>query len=129
MLKIIIPIAPRTKKNSQRIVNIKIKGTNKYRPIIMPSELYEQYEKDCKKYLPKLKEPISEKVNVKCLYYMPTRRRCDLNNLLEASTDMLVHHKILKDDNYSIVNSHDGSRVYYDKENPRCEIYIEKIDY
>jgi hypothetical protein len=29
MLKIIIPIAPRTKKNSQRIVNIKIKGTNK----------------------------------------------------------------------------------------------------
>lgn len=129
MLKIIIPIAPRTKKNSQRIVNIKIKGTNKYRPIIMPSELYKQYEKDCKRYLPKLKEPISEKVNVKCLYYMPTRRRCDLNNLLEASTDMLVHHKILEDDNYSIVNSHDGSRVYYDKEKPRCEIYIEKIDY
>ena len=129
MLKIIIHIAPRTKKNSERIVNIKIKGTNKYRPIIMPSELYKQYEKDCKKYLPKLKEPISEKVNVKCLYYMPTRRRCDLNNLLEASTDMLVHHKILEDDNYSIVNSHDGSRVYYDKEKPRCEIYIEKIDY
>lgn len=122
MLQILIPIAPRTKKNSQRIVLVK------GRPIIMPSKLYKDYEKECGKYIPKLKiDPINEPINVKVLYYMPTKRRVDLVNLLEATDDILVHHKILEDDNSSIIVSHDGSRVYYDKENPRCEIYIEKI--
>ena len=36
--------------------------------------------------------------------------------------------KILEDDNYTIVASTDGTKVFYDKENPRCEIYIEKLD-
>lgn len=122
MLEITIPIAPRTKKNSQRIV------IAHNRPLIMPSKLYKDYEKACGEYVPRLKEPISCKVNVKCLYFMPTRRKCDLNNLLEATTDMLVHYKVVEDDNYTIIASHDGSRVYYDKENPRTEIYIKKID-
>lgn len=119
-LKIVIPVAPRTKKNSQQIVIVR------GRPIIMPSKLYKQYEKDCGAYIPHLKEPINYPVNVKCTYYMPTKRKCDLNNLLEASTDMLVHYKVLEDDNYTICQSHDGSRVHYDKENPRCEIEITK---
>jgi hypothetical protein len=34
---------------------------------------------------------------------------------------------ILKDDNYKIIHSVDGSRVLYDKNNPRTEILIEKI--
>ena len=121
MLKIVIPVAPRTKKNSQRIVIVR------GRPIIMPSKLYKDYEKECGKHLPIVEQPIDYPVNVKCLYFMPTRRKCDLNNLLEATTDMLVHCKILEDDNYTIVESHDGSRVCYDKEYPRCEIYIETI--
>lgn len=121
-LKIVIPITPRTKKNSQQIVIVH------GRPIIMPSKLYKQYEKECGEYMPKIDEPINYPVNVKCVYYMPTRRRCDLNNLLEASTDLLVHYKILEDDNYSICQSHDGSRVYYDKDNGRCEIEITKIE-
>lgn len=119
-LKIVIEVAPRTKKNSQRIVIVK------GRPLIMPSTLYKQYEKDCKPFIPKMDSPIDYPVNVKCVYYMPTRRKVDLNNLLEASTDMLVHYGVLLDDNYTIVESHDGSRVYYDKERPRCEIEITK---
>lgn len=119
-LIITIPVAPRTKKNSQQIVIVH------GRPIIMPSKIYKQYEKECKPYIPQLKEPINYPVNVKCTYYMPTRRKCDLNNLLEASTDMLVHYKVLEDDNYTIVESHDGSRVHYDKENPRAVIEITK---
>lgn len=116
-----IPIPPRTKKNSQRIVLVK------GRPIIMPSALYKQYEKDCKPFLPILDTPIDYPVNIKCLYYMPTRRKCDLTNLLEATDDMLTHYGIILDDNYSIIFSHDGSRVSYDKDNPRTEIYISKI--
>ena len=129
-IKIVIPIQPRTKKNSQQICWIKrpmkIMGRYSipYTPIIIPSKLYKEYEKDCKPFIPKIDKPINESVNMKCLYYMPTRRKCDLNNLLEATTDMLVHYGVVEDDNYTIVSSHDGSRVYYDKENPRTEIYI-----
>lgn len=121
MIKIVIPVAPRTKKNSQRIVLVK------GRPIIMPSKLYKDYEKECGKHLIKPLSPIDKPVNVKVLYYMPTRRRVDLVNLLEATDDILVHYGILQDDNSSIIVSQDGSRVFYDKENPRCEIFIDKI--
>ena len=58
---------------------------------------------------------------------MPTRRRVDLNNLLEAATDLLVSAGVLKDDHCGIVVSHDGSRVLYDKDNPRTEITITRV--
>ena len=121
-LNIIIPIPPRTKKNSLRIINVKGK------PIIIPSELYKKYEKECRPFIPKIYPPINYPINMKCIYYMPTRRKVDLNNLLEASTDMLVFYKVLEDDNSKIVVSHDGSRVFYDKENPRAEIYIKRVE-
>ena len=47
-------------------------------------------------------------------------------NLLQAVDDILVEAGILADDNYCIVAGHDGSRVYYDKQNPRTEIGIEE---
>ncbi len=120
MIKFTIPIAPRTKKNSQRIVVVK------GRPMIIPSKLYKQYEKDCKEHLPTVGKPIDYPINLKCVYYMPTKRRVDLVNLLEATCDMLVHYGVLQDDKSDIVYSHDGSCVSYDKNNPRTEIEIER---
>ena len=63
-------------------------------------------------------------MNVRCVYYMPTRRRVDLTNLLEATDDLLVRAGVLADDNSQIVAAHDGSRVRLDRENPRVEIEI-----
>lgn len=65
--------------------------------------------------------------NIRALYYMPTRRRIDLTNLLAATDDILVHYGVIQDDNSSIVGGHDGSRVHYDKDNPRVELYIEPL--
>lgn len=121
MQKIILPLAPRTKKNSQQI--IMVKG----RPMIIPSKAYKQYEKDCGVFLTHV-EPFLSPCNVKCLFFMPTRRRVDLNNLLNCITDVLVKHGILMDDNSNIIKSFDGSRVYYDKENPRTEIIISEYE-
>lgn len=118
-MKITIQLNPVTKKNSQQIIKIK----NRY--MIIPSKQYKQYEKDVKQFMPDI-EKINYPVNVKCLYYMKTKRKVDLNNLLEATTDVLVKYKILEDDNSKIVVSHDGSRVLYDKDNPRTEIIITK---
>lgn len=117
-----IPLPPVSKKNSQRIVMNQKTG----RPYIIPSKAYGEYEKMAGWFidgdLRKLK--ISEPVNVKCLYYMPTRRRVDLVNLLEATDDVLVKYGVLEDDNSGVVASHDGSRVLYDKEKPRTVITI-----
>lgn len=116
---IVIKLPPVTKKNSQRIV----KRGKRYIPI--PSEAFEKYERDAEIQLCGIKgAKIDEPVEVKCLFYMPTHRRVDLTNLLEAIDDVLVHYEVLADDNCKIIVSHDGSRVLYDKENPRTEITI-----
>ena len=122
MVEIVIKLPPRTKKNSQRIVVVK------GRPLIMPSAEYKKYESACALYVHKRVVPIDIPVNVKCVYYMPTRRRVDLVNLEEATLDILVRYGVLADDNSSIVVSMDGSRVFYDKEDPRTEITIEPIE-
>ena len=118
-MKIVIPIEPRTKKNSQQIVMVK------GRPIIMPSKIYKKYEKDCFEYITDdQKLNIDYPVEVRCHFFLGTHRKCDLTNLLQAVDDILVMAGVLSDDNYSIICSHDGSRVFYDKENPRTEIEI-----
>ena len=99
----------------------------KGRPVPLPSKEYKDYEKACAPFIPRLKVPISEPVEVKMVYYMPTRRRVDMVNLQEATLDILVKYGVLADDNRNIVYSQDGSRVFYSKENPRTEITIEPI--
>ena len=95
--------------------------------MILPSAKYTQYEKDCGVFLTHV-EPFLSPCNLCCLYYMPTHRRIDLNNLLSATTDVLVHYGILIDDNSEIVKGFDGSRVLYDKNNPRTEITITEFE-
>lgn len=118
----VIPIVPITKKNSQRIVNVK------GRPIIIPSKAYKDYEKACKPYLTHSEEPINYPVNVECVYSMPTRRKVDLVNLEEATLDVLVKYGVLADDNSRIVVGMDGSRVRYNKENPGVIVTIRSLD-
>ena len=122
MIRFTIHGNPRTKKNSQVVVN----------HIPLPSKSYREYEKetaDLWKYeAAVLRKPVNYPVNVKCVYYMETRRKVDLTNLLECSDDLMVKYGILADDNSSIVVGHDGSRVQYDKASPRVEITITRIE-
>ena len=124
MIKFTVKLTPISKKNSQRI--FRPNGMN--RPIIVPSEQYKRYEKEAALFFPRLAQAINYPVNVKCLFYMPTRRKCDLTNMLEAIDDVMVKAGLLEDDNYTIIQSHDGSRVLYDKENPRTEVEITRCD-
>ena len=73
---------------------------------------------------PKPKSPLEGTVRIVYRLYMQTRRKVDDLNLFAALDDILVKEKILKDDNISIIRDRDGSRVLYDKEHPRAEIYI-----
>lgn len=113
-----IPGEPRTKKNSQRIF---LRGNKRF---IAPSEAYKEYEEYAGYFAPRL--DITQPINLKVLYYMGTRRRVDLCNLLEATCDILTRAGTIRDDSSNIVKGHDGSRVLYDKKRPRCEVIIEE---
>lgn len=118
-------LEPRSKKNSQQIcINPRTR-----RPFVKQNEKYIQFEKDCGFFLNrKPPAPIDYPVNVKCVFYRSSYRRVDLSNLQEATLDVLTHYGIIKDDNRDIVYSMDGSKVLYDKQNPRIEITITRVE-
>lgn len=126
-LSITIPIAPITKKNHQQIITKKLPG-GKQRPMVIPSKEYKAYEKQCMDLIFPQGTKIDYPVNVKAIYYMPTRRRVDMINLHEALHDVLVKCEILEDDNCKIIAATDGSRVMYDKESPRTEVVITAME-
>lgn len=117
-MKITLVGRPITKKNSLR----------SFRGRVLPSAAYERYERGCLLQIRRPEKPIDYPVTVKVLYYMPIRGKVDLLNLLSASCDILVKAGVLADDHSGIAASHDGSRVLYDKENPRAEITITPLD-
>lgn len=127
--RLTIPLEPKTKKNSQQI--IRIGG----RPVIVQGKDYKDYEKQAaallREQIPEEERPfypIMTPVNVQAVYYRRTRIRVDITNLESALMDVLVKAGILSDDNCFLVVSTDGSRVRYDKDNPRTEIRITDSD-
>lgn len=122
-LKYTVELPPITKKNGMRIMQF---GKAKK---IVPSAQFIEYQNEAAFFLrPKPPLPIDYPVEVECKFYMPTRRRVDLTNLLEAIDDILVKYGILDDDHCKIIVSHDGSRVLYDKDNPRTEVVIRPME-
>lgn len=118
-IKLTISGPPRTKKN----------GMVRTKRGIIQSPQYRQYESDAIWQIPaSVRIGMDRPCNVQCLYYMPTRGKVDLLNLLSATCDILVKAGVLADDNCRIVVSHDGSRVMYDKVRPRVEIKIEEVE-
>lgn len=93
----------------------------------IPSKQFETYQKLFLSQVRRPRKAIDYPVNVKAVYYMPTRHKVDITNLMSATHDLLVGANILADDDSKIVVSVDGSRVKYDKENPRVEIEIEEV--
>ena len=121
LIKFTIKLPPITKKNHQQIIFNRNTGHR----MVIPSPQYKQYEHDAAWFMPPKKA--EGQVNIKALFYMPTRRRVDLTNLLEAINDILVKYGVIEDDNSNVVVSVDGSRVLYDKENPRTEVEITEV--
>lgn len=120
-----IGIEPKTKKNNSEVRFNRKTG----KPFISPSQAFKNYQAECMAYLYPLRHALKGKkgLNVKAIYYMKTKRKVDLNNLHNALHDVLVHYEVIDDDNSEVIAATDGSRVKYDKEFPRTEITITKI--
>ena len=123
----VIPLDARTKKNSPQVFSRLNKQTGRIFTKVLPSKNYLQFEKECMPFLNGLPR-ITKPVNLQAIFYMQTRRNVDLVGLLQSIDDILVNAGVLADDCRDIVASHDGSRVFYDKFNPRIEITITDLD-
>lgn len=123
-----IPIDPKTKKNSHRIAGCgpRCPVCGKYKKqFIRNGDKTTEYSFLSAKYLqPKPRKPIEGPVHLIYRLYTGTWHRKDDLNLYEALDDILVKEGILKDDDRKTIRSRDGSRILYDKDNPRAEIYI-----
>lgn len=119
-----IELEPKTKKNNSRI--IRVGGGRR----IIPSKEFEAYQKGAGFYLgfPEGLEAINERVNLECKFYRSTKRRVDLVNLEQAICDILVHYGVLADDSFNIIARMDGSEVLIDKERPRTEVKIYRLE-
>lgn len=130
--KYVIPMDPRTKKNSHRIAGCgaRCPVCGKYaKQFVRNGNTTTEFAFMAARYLtPKPKTPISEQVQIIYRLYTATWHRKDDLNLYEALDDILVHEGVLKDDDRKVIRSRDGSRVLYDKDNPRAEIYIYKYN-
>lgn len=123
-MKIIIPLPPITKKNSQEIrVN---RRTGKR--FVAPSQKFKEYQNNAGFFIKRAGVYSGEyPVNITCRFYMPKKYRVDLVNLLESIDDILTHYGVIVDDSAQYIGGHDFSRVLYDKDNPRTEIYIQPL--
>lgn len=122
--RIVISTEPKPKKNNNMIVKNKTTG----KPTIINSKSWRNYKVEALLEGELPPSPIDYPVNIDATYYRATRRRCDLVNLHQAMCDLLVHLKVLKDDCFAIVAGLDGSRVKIDKEHPRTEITITRME-
>ena len=120
----VIYAEPRSKKNSQQIAfNPQTK-----RPFVTQSKAYKDFSKEVIKqirmngFAPK--EPINYPINIKYVFFKSTKRLCDGLNLSAAMDDILTVAQVIGDDHRDIVAGHDGTRVFYDRENPRVEVTI-----
>lgn len=125
-----IPVHPVSKKNSQQIITLKTKY-GKSRNIIIPSKKYKEFEAECMPFLFQVKTQagvVDFPVNMAVSFYVSKKLKYDLTNLLEAIDDAAVKSGFIADDNRDIIAAHDGSRVFYDKLNPRIEVTITQMD-
>lgn len=124
-MKLILYGNPATKKNNMQI----FKNHKTGQRYLSQSDRYKDYARDCGRQITgKYKKNIDYPINLKCVYYRKTKHRVDLNNLLSATSDILTDYGVIADDNFKIMKSVDGSRVLFDKNNPRVEIEIERFE-
>ena len=125
MFKYLVSGNPYVKKSNQRV---QMRGR---RPVKINTPRYNEWRHSALwqlKTQQKPSEPIDYPINLQCVFYKSTQGRVDLSALYEGIQDVLVEVGVLADDNFKIVAGHDGSRVYVDRENPRMEITITKME-
>jgi len=147
----VIPGCPIVKKNTRKTSNYRKDKNGKLimlpNPISYYSKAYNEWAKTalvkCVDLRNKLlaegwELPITDRMNLKMLFFFDTDRVVDLSNLYEGVQDLLAgnagvyedevpkaYYQIIMDDSVRFIGSHDGSRFLLDYVNPRTEVTLE----
>lgn len=109
---------PVTKSNHQKI--IQVRG----RPMVIQSAPYRKWEKSALEQLARLlplAPATAAPVSLKAIFYRE-RRTGDLGNYLKALCDVIERAGLIENDR--LIHSFDGSRLAWDKTNPRVEFEV-----
>jgi len=112
-----------SKKNSRRPF------VRNGRMMNFPSQRYVDWHRDA---LTELKltcnvvDPIERINDITLTFYAPNKRKYDLTNRAESIMDLLVDGGILSDDNWEVVPKVTLIHGGVEKEDPRCEIVINR---
>ena len=113
-----IPIPPRTKKNSQRIISVK------GRPLVIPSKPYKAWEEGCGLYIGNA-VGITAAVSCRAMIYRD-KDLGDASNYYNAIGDMLQKYGIVANDR--LIVHWDGSRLLLDRQLPRLELALFTVE-
>jgi Holliday junction resolvase RusA-like endonuclease len=111
-------------KNSKQIFTNRATG----RPFITSSNNSKVWQAEAKRQLVEQFEGlkvVDYPVGIAIEFYYGSKRRKDLDNGANGVMDALVHAGILEDDDVAHVDNLTLSFGGYDKENPRCIVYID----
>jgi Holliday junction resolvase RusA-like endonuclease len=116
---------PTTKKNHGQIILLPpIVPGGKKRRAFTSSKQFKAYQELALEQLAiqrKQRPTIDFPVWVRVLYYFKDGRQADLNNLTQATADILQRSEILTNDN--LIVSWDGTRMFY-----KCHDHVTSID-
>lgn len=121
-MRLVILGAPRTKKNSSRIVRNKATGA----AMVLPSAAVKAWESSAAYQLMGQwrRCPITYPVQVSATFYRE-RAVGDLVNFMQALADALEVAKVVQNDR--LIVSWDGTRLDKDAQNPRVELEIREV--
>lgn len=128
-VRLVLPGPPRTKKTSNRIINIPKKGGGRGFSKILPSKAFCEWEDAV---APRVAaafrgaggEPIEVPVNCRAMIYRDADRG-DAVGYYQGIADLLQTAGVLADDKWIV--SWDGTRLDIDRKNPRVEVLLEEV--
>ncbi|TXH08894.1 MAG: RusA family crossover junction endodeoxyribonuclease [Spirochaetes bacterium] len=120
----VIPGQPVVKKNNQKVV------WRNGKPMKINTPAFRLWHANAIKELhlwSRPSVPIDYPVIMQVEFYMRSRRRVDISNLYEGIQDVLSEMNVIMDDSCIVIIGHDGSRVYFDPDNPRMRVKLMRV--
>lgn len=110
-------------KNSKKVAYNKSTG----KPFIMTEARVKEWQSLAKKEVSQI-EPLEGAVEIEMVFYNKDARKRDLDNMMTSVLDVLKNTKIIDDDNCLVARRISGEFGGIDKENPRMECTIIRLD-